>query len=83
MGYMKIQEALGKFGLSENEQEVYLLLLKRGWSTALQLARAGKVKRTTLYRVLETLAQKGLVETQLMIKPPFTMPRTPNSLNQW
>ena len=68
---MEISNLLAKFGLSEREQEVYLMLIKRSWSTALQLARVGNVKRTTLYRVLESLAKKGLVETQIDDKTTF------------
>src|SRR4030042_5027558 len=62
---MKLKQTLQNFGLNQNEQEVYLLLTKDGWITALELSRKSSLKRTTLYRILESLLQKGLVETQI------------------
>ncbi len=60
-----INVALKTFGLDEKEREVYLLLLKNNWITALQLSRLTAIKRPTLYRVLEELSKKGLIETQV------------------
>lgn len=62
---MEITDLLAQFDLSKHEQEAFLLLNRRGWSTVLELARVSHIKRTTLYRILESLAQKGLVETQI------------------
>jgi sugar-specific transcriptional regulator TrmB len=62
---MELKQALKNFGLNENEQEVYLLLSKYGWITALELSRKSSLKRTTLYRILESLIHKGLAETQV------------------
>lgn len=62
---MEIGDLLAQFGLSSREQEAYILLNRRGWSTVLELARVGRIKRTTLYRVLEGLTQKGLLQTQI------------------
>lgn len=61
----EVKNALMKFGLSENEQEAYLLLAKSGWTTVLDLSRKTEIKRSTLYRVLESLRSKGLVEIQV------------------
>lgn len=62
---MDLKKALKIFGLNEKEQEIYLLLAKHGWITALELSRRSPIKRTTLYRILESLTKKGLVEVQI------------------
>lgn len=48
-------------GLTEQEAETYLALLKLGGATATNLAKAVGVKRTTVYPLLETLTKKGCV----------------------
>jgi sugar-specific transcriptional regulator TrmB len=60
-----IDQLLVRFGLDSQEREVYKLLVKRGWSTALQLSRNIEIKRATLYRVLERLLEKGLIEVEV------------------
>src|SRR3990167_4273666 len=62
---MRINEVLAQFGLDGKEREVYLLLLKQNWITALGLSRLTNISRPTLYRVIERLIKKGLVEVQL------------------
>lgn len=48
-------------GLAPNEAAVYLSALSLGASSALQLARASNLKRTTVYSVVESLQAKGLM----------------------
>lgn len=62
---MEIEKILERFGLGEKEREVWLTLSKNEWMTVLQLARRCKVKRSSIYRVLEGLVDKGLVEMKL------------------
>lgn len=62
---IELREKLRVFGLSAKEAEVYLVLVTSGWVTALQLSRKCLIKRTTLYRVLESLITLGLVEEKL------------------
>ncbi|EKD67986.1 MAG: Transcriptional regulator, TrmB [uncultured bacterium] len=62
---MDIQHTLMEFGLEEKEAQVYLGLSTHGVATALELSRHIPIKRATLYRILESLKQKGLVETQI------------------
>lgn len=57
-----VGELLASFGLSSQEQEVYVALLKQTPATPLVLARATGINRTTLYRLLEALSEKGLIE---------------------
>jgi len=60
-----LDEALQTLGLSQNEGNVYKVLLTSGWITVLALSRKCLHKRSTLYRLLESLCQKGLAETRV------------------
>lgn len=62
---MSIIDNLTMFGMSANEAEVYSSLIGNGWLTALQLSHKCPVKRTTLYRLLEGLLNKGLIEEKI------------------
>jgi HTH-type transcriptional regulator, sugar sensing transcriptional regulator len=61
----KLLNVLTEIGLSENESHVYLGALGTGACTMQQLARASSVKRTTIYSVMESLKQKGLVRVEI------------------
>ncbi len=54
-------ETLEKIGLSSNEAKVYLALLGLGPSLAGKITKKSKVNRRTVYDVLETLIDQGLV----------------------
>lgn len=56
-----LQNALLTFGLSEEESQVYLFLLKNGRSSALYIHKSLKIPRTKVYRLLNKLGDKGLV----------------------
>ena len=58
-------EILKEIGLSENEAEVYLTSLSLGPTTILKIAKSSGIGRTTVYSVIETLKNKGLIH----IKP--------------
>lgn len=60
MKQISIQE-LQKLGFSEKEAQVYLMLLRIGPAPASTLARRVEMKRVTVYSVLQTLQEKGLV----------------------
>lgn len=68
---MSIQIDLSLFGLNDQEQHIYVLLSRRSWSTVVELSKHCPIKRTTLYRILESLIQKGLVATQVSEKTTF------------
>lgn len=57
-------ERLVQIGLSEKEAVAYLMLLRVGPSLASSLARRVKLKRVTVYSVLESLMEKGLIGYQ-------------------
>lgn len=56
------------FGLSKTEQDIYMHLLRRGALAPLIISRETGINRTTLYRILESLSQKGLVSEALAYK---------------
>jgi len=51
-----------KLGLDENEIKIYLYLIKSRVQTVKQISEATLINRTSLYRYLTTLANKGLIE---------------------
>jgi predicted transcriptional regulator len=75
-----IKQNLQLFGLESREQDIYLILLRRNWLTALQVARLIAIPRPTVYRLLEALADKGLVETKIDDKTTFYNASSPSQL---
>lgn len=59
------QNLLEQFGLSQGESSIYLFLLKEGTKSALELSRGLRIGRTKVYRLLESLASKNLVNEKL------------------
>lgn len=60
----KLSKILKNIGLEENEAEVYLASLSLGPTTVLKIARSSEIKRTTLYGVIESLKNKGLMRVE-------------------
>ncbi len=58
---MEAKQSLKNFGLTENEAEVYLLLLKLGNAPASEIAGKTNIHRINIYDILERLQEKGLV----------------------
>lgn len=52
-------EILGKVGLTVYEARAYIALVARGIGDAATLAQAARIPRTSAYKVLESLAEKG------------------------
>lgn len=59
---MNLEETLRKIGLSESEASVYLACLLAGSNSVKEISKHTKIERTNLYRVIERLQKKGLVE---------------------
>ncbi len=55
------EQQLENLGLSRKEAKVYLALLELGPATMSEITRIAKINRTTGYSILESLADKGLV----------------------
>jgi len=60
--FMHLDE-LKKTGLSENEAKVYLAALELGETSVYRLAKKSLVKRTTTYLAVESLKEKGLMNS--------------------
>lgn len=61
----KLEKVLQEIGLGDNEAQVYFASLSLGPSTVLAISRASRVKRTTVYSVIESLKMKGLMAEEL------------------
>ncbi|HXY12336.1 MAG TPA: helix-turn-helix domain-containing protein [Thermoplasmata archaeon] len=57
--FRKSVEVLGKVGLTQYEARAYIALVARGLGDAATLATAAGIPRTSAYKVLESLAEKG------------------------
>ena len=58
-------ELLKDIGLSEHESAVYFTMVSLGPSPILKIARASGIIRTTIYYVVDSLKEKGLVRVEL------------------
>lgn len=56
---------LKPFGLNHNEANIYLYLLQNNFSTALQISKDLHISRTKVYRLLDILQIKQLVQYKL------------------
>ncbi len=59
-----IKKYLGKLGIEAEAVGVYLELVRQGYSSALQLAKATNISRTQVYRHLEALQKNGLASAE-------------------
>jgi len=57
--FRQAAEVLGKVGLTQYEARAYIALVARGVGDAATLATAANIPRTSAYKVLESLAEKG------------------------
>lgn len=80
MEHNKYIELLKDMGLSEHEAEVYFSMVSLGPTPVLKIARASGIKRTTIYSVLESLKEKGLVRTELKGFKSFFVAESPEKL---
>jgi HTH-type transcriptional regulator, sugar sensing transcriptional regulator len=57
--FRQAAEVLGKVGLTQYEARAYIALVARGVGDAATLAAAAGIPRTSAYKVLESLSEKG------------------------
>jgi sugar-specific transcriptional regulator TrmB len=57
---MQLADNLAQIGLNEKQIEIYLALLQMGEALVQDLSSKTKIKRTTVYSILDILVQKGL-----------------------
>lgn len=60
-----LQKLLQTIGLSQHESLVYITGLQLGPTSVLRLSQASGIKRTTIYSVIESLKQRGLVHIDI------------------
>ncbi len=65
---MTLVNKLREYGLSEKEAIVYISLLKLGSATTTQIAVDSNVSRTTIYDVIKSLRDKGIVSSMMQDK---------------
>ena len=75
-----LEHKLEPFGFTRNESQVYLTLLENGWLTVLDLSRKVDIKRPTLYRIIEDLVKKGMLEVKIGDKTTFYTASNPDQL---
>jgi sugar-specific transcriptional regulator TrmB len=56
-----IENALARYGLSQNEAKAYVYLARTGEKKAAEIAEAVSLHRTETYRVLQDLEKRGIV----------------------
>jgi sugar-specific transcriptional regulator TrmB len=74
------KEALYKLGLTKGEAEVYLALLKVGFSSIGKIVAESKVTKSKVYDILSRLGTKGLVSSSLKNGVQFYDAAPPNFL---
>lgn len=57
--FRRAAEVLGRVGLTQYEARAYIALVARGLGDAAAIAQASGIPRTSAYKVLESLAEKG------------------------
>jgi sugar-specific transcriptional regulator TrmB len=75
-----MDELFRKLGLNENEQEVYLAVLKAGKIAPNQVARLTSINRTTVYSVAKKLEKLGLVAQDLGQKVHYLVATPPEKI---
>jgi len=62
MDYRDLLTSMGRFGFAEREAKLYLLLLRLGRATARDLTRDSRMDRVLVYRTLDAMRARGLVQ---------------------
>ena len=77
---MENKQALIDLGLSEQESEAYLSLLRLGGGLASKVARDMHIKRTTIYAILQSLTLKGFATVYFRKSKKFYYASKPHKL---
>ena len=77
-----LQKDLQKIGLDEKEARLYLALLELGESNIQQIAKKSGIKRTTVYDVIESLKEKGLLGLTIKKKKIIYFAESPKKLEE-
>jgi len=77
---MKIQEKLERLGLNPKEIKVYLAMLKSDSILPSEIVKKTKLKRPTVYVIIDSLISKGLVAKDTTAQPLRVIPLSPSNL---
>lgn len=77
------EKFLEEIGLSDKEAAVYVALLQTEHDSVANIAEKAKIKRTTVYPTLESLAQKGLVSEVALDKKTHYKAEPPERLETY
>lgn len=80
---MNLQKTLENIGLNAKEAKIYLVNLEMGQDTAYNIANACKLKRSTVYFVLNQLQEKGLVSIKKTKKATFFTAVSPHKFSKY
>lgn len=75
-----MKDELIDYGLSEKEAEIYLACLKTGETTANRLTQLTKIRRSTVYEVLDNLKKKAIVTSLIKNKKYYFRAVSPSAL---
>jgi len=75
-----LEKNLKKLGLDEKEAKVYLALLELSEGNIQQIAKESGVKRTTVYDIIESLKEKGLLSSSTHRKKTIYSAEDPRKL---
>jgi len=78
--YSYIELELQKIGLDKNEARIYLAALELGQSSVQKLAEKVEMSRPTVYRILDSLQKKELIEKIDRKKGGSVNPKSPDEL---
>jgi sugar-specific transcriptional regulator TrmB len=77
----KIHQILGKIGLTKQESKVYLALLELQESQTGKLCKFTKIASSNIYKILDSLIEKGLIHYRVQNNIKIFMSAPPESLN--
>ncbi len=77
---MELKSVLNETGLSANEANLYLASLKIGPESILALSKATKIHRPALYKMLESLLERGVFKTTIYGKRKLFFAVSPKQL---
>jgi len=77
-----ITEKLEKLGLNKKEAQIYLAALESGETNIEGLSKKSKIKRTTVYDIVESLKEKGLLSSTFSKKKKYIFANDPRKINE-
>jgi len=76
-------ESIKEAGLTDGEAKVYLAMLKKGQSTVGPIIEESKVANSIIYRILESLIEKGLVSFIIKEKTKYFKAENPKKIIEY